>query len=221
MIQESSIKFLKDLKKNNNRDWFEANRSRYEAAKKDFESFIEMLIATLSKTNPALAGLQAKDCVFRIYRDVRFSKNKDPYKTNFGASIKEGGRKSQLCGFYIQIEPQGEWGTFIAGGYWMPESGLLKKIRQEIEYNPEEFSAILQNKSFKKYFKLMEDHQLKKLPKGIDADHPAAAYLKYTSFIVSQDVETASLKDPKFLKECTAAYKAMLPFLNFLNKAND
>jgi len=221
MIKESTLKFLRDLKKNNNREWFAENRTRYEDAKKDFELFIEKLISALAKSDPYLKDLQPKDCVFRIYRDVRFSKNKDPYKTNFGASIKRGGRKSPYCGFYIQIEPQGEWGTFIAGGYWMPESALLKKIRQEIEYNHDEFIKIIENKNFKKHLTLLEDHKLKKLPKGIPADHPAGEYLKYTSFIASQDIDTPQVKDAKIIKACVSAYTAMLPLLNFLNRVND
>ncbi|MBK9401734.1 MAG: DUF2461 domain-containing protein [Bacteroidetes bacterium] len=221
MIKESTLKFLRDLKKNNNREWFEENRSKYEDAKKDFEQFVDELIKALAKSDPPLKDLQAKDCVFRIYRDVRFSKNKDPYKTNFGASIKKGGRRSPYCGFYFQIEPQGEWGTFLAGGYWMPESALLKKIRQEIEYNHEEFIRIIENKTFKKHFALLEDHKLKKLPKGIPADHPAGEYLKYTSFIASRSINSKQLKDPKFIKECEASYKAMLPLINFLNRVND
>lgn len=103
----------------------------------------------------------------------------------------------------------------------MPESALLKKIRQEIEYNHEEFISIIENKTFKKHFALLEDHKLKKLPKGIPADHPAGEYLKYTSFIVSKDLSVSALKDPNFFKECALTYKAMLPFLNFLNRIHD
>src|SRR5436190_1846618 len=142
MLQPSTLKFLKDLRKNNNREWFETNRKRYEIAKGDFEQFVAALIKELTKVNKNFAGLEPKDCVFRIYRDVRFSKDKTPYKSNLSASVKEGGKKSGRCGIYIHIEPDGDWGNMIAGGFWQPEAPLLKSIRQEIEYHTDEFKKI-------------------------------------------------------------------------------
>ncbi|MBK8413382.1 MAG: DUF2461 domain-containing protein [Bacteroidetes bacterium] len=136
MITKRTLDFLKALKKNNNREWFDVNRSKYEEAKADFEKFVETLLPLLSKENSKLKDLKVKDCVFRIYRDVRFSKNKDPYKTNFGAYFVEGGKKSSKAGYYIQIEPGN---SFLAGGCWMPEAPVLKAIRQEIDYNLKDF----------------------------------------------------------------------------------
>ena len=220
MLQNPTIKFLKDLKKNNNREWFDANRPVYDKAKADFDGFVEKLIAALIKTDPRLAGLQVKDCIFRIYRDVRFSKNKDPYKTNFAASVNIGGKKSPNGGFYIHIEPEGGWGSFIGGGYWMPEAPTLKKLRQEVEFNHEEFFKILKDKNFKKHFKEMEVHKLSRVPKGMDPEHPAAEYLKYTSFLVTEELMATDIKSPDLIKKCVSAYKAMLPFLDFLNRVH-
>lgn len=218
MLQTYTLSFLRDLQKNNNRDWFNANRERYEKARADFEAFTGKLIALLQKDEPDFVGLEPKDSLFRIYRDVRFSANKDPYKTNFSASIKKGGRRSPYCGLYVHIEPSGGWGSFVAGGFWMPEAPLLKKIRQEIEYNFEEFEGILKARSFRKYFKGMEEQMLKRYPKGVDPDHPAAVYMKYTSFIASHDIDPAS---KELLKECAGAYRALKPFTDFLNRSRD
>ncbi len=222
MIKESTLGFLRSLQKNNNRAWFEDHRATYEAAKSDFEHLIDDLISSLSKVDKRLEGNSAKDCIFRIYRDVRFSKNKEPYKANFGASIKPGGKKSPSCGFYLHIEPEGGWGSFVGGGYYMPEAPLLRKIRQEIEYNHEEFLKLLKEKNFKKHFGTLEqEHTLTRVPKGFDPDHPAAEFLKYTSFIASEPLTATQLKSKDFIKTCTASYKAMLPFLDFLNRVND
>jgi uncharacterized protein (TIGR02453 family) len=218
MLQPYTLNFLRELKKNNNRDWFNANREGYDKARADFEDFISRLLSLLQKDEPDFAGLEPKDCLFRIYRDVRFSANKDPYKTNFAASIKKGGRRSPYCGLYVHIEPSGGWGSFVAGGFWMPEAPLLKKIRQEIEYNHEEFDSILTSRSFKKYFSGMEEQMLKRFPKGVDPDHPAATYMKYTSFIASHDLDPSS---KTLLKECADAYRALKPFTGFLNRSLD
>ena len=155
--------------------------------------------------------------MFRIYRDVRFSKNKDPYKSNLSASIKEGGKKSSNSGIYIHIEPDGEWGNMIAGGFWQPEAPKLKAIRQEIEYHTDEFKKIINSKEFKKWFDKLDEEKLKNAPKGIDKDHPDVELFKYTSYIVSHplnDITTNAL-----IKDCVGGYKAMRPLLDFLNRA--
>jgi uncharacterized protein (TIGR02453 family) len=220
MLQNTTIQFLKDLRKNNNREWFEINKPRYEKAKDDFAKFIDLLLAELRKTEPGFAGLTSKDCIFRIYRDVRFSKNKEPYKPNFGAAISIGGKKSGKSGLYIHIEPSGKDGSFLAGGNWMPEAPLLKQIRQEIEYNSEEFKGIISNRTFKKWYGEMEEYKLKKAPKGVDPEHPDVELLKYTSFVVSHPVPTDALKTKELMKTCVTGYKTIKPFLDFLNRAD-
>lgn len=218
MLQKSTLDFLKALKKNNNRDWFEKNRSKYELAKNDFEQFINKLIAELGKQDVALKGLEAKKCIFRIYRDVRFSKNKIPYKTNFGAVITEGGRKSDKACFYIQVEPGN---TFIAGGRWMPAPDDLREIRKEIFYNTKKFKKILSEKSFVKYFKKLSDVKLKLPPKGFDKNFPDIELLKYTSYILDTPVKDNVLLSKNIFRSCSEIYKAMLPFLKFLNEATN
>ena len=220
MIQPSTIKFLKDLRKNNDRIWFDKNRERYETAKDDFNQFINELLTALIKIDPTLAGQEPKDCVFRIYRDVRFSKNKDPYKCNFSASIKAGGKKSGSCGLYIQIDPtKVGMGNMIAGGFWMPEAPVLKLLRQEVEYNTDEFKAILHNRTFKKWFNELEENKLKKAPKGVDPEHPDIELLKYTSFVAVYEITDAEVLSKDFVKTCASGFKAMKPLLDFLNRA--
>lgn len=216
MLQLSTISFLKSLKKNNNREWFEKNRGKFELAKEDFEIFVAALLKELVKVNPALSNLKVKDCVFRIYRDVRFSKNKLPYKTNMGAYFVEGGKKSDKAGFYIQLEPGN---SFIAGGNWMPEAPQLKSIRQEIDYNFADFEKILHAKSFKKLFGELSDSRLKTTPKGYDSTNPAIAHLRQTSFTAQMPVDDKIFMSKGLVKKCGSVYESVLPFLKFLNTA--
>ncbi|CAN5580177.1 DUF2461 domain-containing protein [soil metagenome] len=216
MLQKDTVKFLKDLRKNNTREWFAIHKDRYDAAREDYNAFIGKLIVQTSKAEPRLAELEPKNCVFRIYRDVRFSKNKDPYKCNFGASLKVGGKKSGNCGLYFHVEPGR---SFLAAGFWMPEAPELKLLRQEVEYNTEEFKGILKNKNFKKWFGELEDTKLKNAPKGVDPTHPDIELMKYTSYIVSHPIEDKELTSPSLLKACADGHKILIPFIEFLNKA--
>ncbi len=216
MLQLSTLAFLKALKKNNNREWFEKNRGKYELAKEDFETFVAAMLKELTKINPALGNLEVKDCVFRIYRDVRFSKNKVPYKTNMGAYFAEGGKKSDKAGFYIQAEPGS---GFVAGGCWMPQAPQLKAIRQEIDYNFEEFENILSAKPFKKLFSELSDSRLKTTPKGYEAINPAIHHLRQTSFIVEISFDDKDFHNKNLVKNCATIYNTMMPFLKFLNTA--
>jgi uncharacterized protein (TIGR02453 family) len=145
------LEFLKDLAENNNKPWFDENRDKYLIAKKEIESFTIKLIQEFGDTEPSIANLEAKECLFRINRDVRFSKDKSPYKTNFGISLNPGGKKSDLAGYYIHIEP-GK--SFVGGGLWMPMPEQLGKIRQEIDYNLEQFEELIKAQTFKKVFLL-------------------------------------------------------------------
>src|SRR5690606_37986107 len=127
----ATIKFLKDLKKNNNKHWLDAHRKHYDAARKNFEEFLQQLIDKHALQDPTIKEQVAKQCMFRINRDIRFSKDKTPYKTHFAASINMGGKKSVFGGYYVHVEPGG---SFVGGGVWMPQPPELKKIRQEIDY---------------------------------------------------------------------------------------
>src|SRR5689334_15297678 len=159
MLEPQTLKFLKGLTKNNNKPWFDAHRAQYEAGRIDFSNFIQLLIDALQKTDTTITGLTARDCMFRINRDIRFSKDKTPYKTNFGASIKRGGRESIYAGYYFHCAPGA---SFAGGGLWMPEAADLKKLRQEIDYNWDEFQSIIKEKKFRKIFgDLFQEGELK------------------------------------------------------------
>lgn len=211
------LKFLKALSKNNDRGWFEKNKGDYLQAKEEFELFVGKVLEELIKFNPSLAGLNPKKLPFRIYRDVRFSKDKRPYKTNMGAGFSPNGKLVQEPGFYLHIQPGG---SFVAGGIYMPDPANLGKIRQEIDYNGEKLEKILRDKKFKKWFKGFSDFdKLKNMPKGYTKDHPRIEWLKHKTFIVSHAFIDAEVKDKKFLKQITEASRAMKPLNEFLKDA--
>lgn len=213
------LKFLSALAKHNDRVWFEKNKDQYLQAKENFEIFISDFLTELIKFNPALAGLNPKKLPFRIYRDVRFSKDKRPYKTNMGAGISPGGKMMQEPGYYIHIEP-GK--SFIAGGMYMPEPGNLSKIRQEIDYNGDALEKVLKSKTFCKWYDGFDDFdKLKTMPKGYPKDHPRLNWLQHRSFIVSHNFTDKEVKDKKFMKQAIDACKAMKPLNDFLRQAMD
>ena len=212
------LPFLKALKKNNNKEWFDANRKTYEIAKKEMQDFTTATIKELSKSDPSIAHLTYKDCLFRINRDVRFSKDKSPYKTNFGMYICAGGKKSMMAGYYLHIEPGA---SFIGGGLYMPMPEQLGKVRQEIDYNLEDFEKIISSKPFVKHYGGLNegDDKLTRVPKGYEADNPAAEYLKHKSFIVMKPITDKEVLDKKLMPETIKAFQALKPLVNFLNRA--
>jgi uncharacterized protein (TIGR02453 family) len=219
MLQTATLKFLKDLNKNNNKPWFDAHRPVYEAAKTDFAGFVQALIDKHGKKDPSIKTLKAKECVFRINRDVRFSKDKSPYKNNMGASINQGGKKSVFAGYYFHCQP-GD--SFVGGGLWMPMPAELKKIRQEIDYCFDEFKKIITAKKFMAVYgglNLGADISLVKVPQGFEKDNPAADYLKLKSFIAMRKVTEKELGSGELLKIASESFEALQPFINFLNKA--
>jgi len=221
MLQPSTLKFLKDLKKNNNKPWFDAHRNQYDEAKKDFEKFIQSLIDKHSRSDADIKELTAKNCLFRINRDIRFSKDKSPYKTNFGASINRGGKKSAFGGYYFHCEP-GQ--AFVGGGIWQPMPDVIKKIRQEIDYNWDEFRKIITSKKFKSAYGDLyqgEDMKLSKVPQGFEKDSPAAEYLKFRSWIATQPLKDADLTSQNLLKKAQSAFEALQPLVKFLNRTFD
>ncbi len=220
MIHPTTLDFLKKLKSNNNRDWFEKNRLRYDAAKADVETNVESIITSIRQFDPRItADITAKKCLFRIYRDVRFSKDKRPYKNNLGASINPGGKKAIAPGYYFHVEAGG---AFLAGGIWQPPAPELAKIRQEIDYNFDEFNKIVTHKSFRKYFgSLDQDDKLVTCPKGYPKDHPAIDFLKLKSFVVVAELSDKEILSKQFSKTATAVFNAMLPLNKFLQRAID
>lgn len=218
-IDTTTLNFLKQLKNNNNKVWFEKNRKLYEVAKTNFLEFTAEFINGLEKTDPAVKGLDPRKTIFRINRDIRFSKDKSPYKTNMGCAVSKGGKLVSSAGYYFHVEPGA---SFSAGGSYMPMPPQLQAIRQEIDYNFQSFKKIISHKSFQKYFpELDEIEKLKTVPKGYNAGNPAIEYLKHKSFIVSKQYTDKEITAPGFLKDLLASCKAMYPFILFLNNAMD
>lgn len=219
MLQSSTIKFLKDLKKNNNKPWFDAHRNQYEEARKDFAGFIQLVIDKHGSNDPSIKTLVAKDCMFRINRDIRFSKDKTPYKSNFGASINKGGKKSVLAGYYFHLEPGR---SFAGGGVWMPMPDDLKKLRQEIDYNLADFKKIITSKKFKSVYGELDrsaEYVLSRVPKGYEPDNPAAEYLKLKSYITMISMKDVDLTSKDLVKNTVTAFEALKPLIIFLNHA--
>jgi len=219
MLKSSTVKFLKDLSKHNNKPWFDANRQHYENAKSDFASFIQTIIDRHGKKDDSIAHLKAKDCMFRINRDVRFSKDKSPYKNNMGAYINKGGKKSLFGGYYFHCQP-GQ--SFVGGGLWMPMSPELSKVRQEIDYNFDAFKKIIASKKFKAVYKDLSrdaEYILSRVPKGYEADNPAAEYLKLKSFVTMIPIKDAELTSKELSKKVLDAFDALQPLLKFINQS--
>lgn len=214
MIEQSTLDFLSDLSNNNNRDWFNENRTRYESAKQNFAEFLEGLIVEIQKFDPFLQDANAKNTVFRIFRDVRFGKNKDPYKSHFGAAISRGGRKSEYPGYYIHLNPNGD--TFVGGGIYHPQPAVLKSIRQEIEYNTKQFENIISDNEFLKAFKELEGDKLVRPPKGYDKEHPAVEHLKRKDFLMLYHFDANKAVQKNFNKFCIDQFKKMLPLNLYL-----
>jgi uncharacterized protein (TIGR02453 family) len=214
MIKKSTFEFLVALKQNNNREWFQANNSGYSEAKLDFEQFVSALIAEISKFDPPIGVIKPGDCIFRIFRDVRFSKDKSPYKTNFGAYIVQGGKKSGLAGYYFHIDP-GE--CFVAGGIWHPDPETLKKLRKEIFENMDEFLLILNDKEFSKHFDQIYGEKLINPPSGFPADFPHIDILKYKDYNVYKEFPYQELFTKNIIEKAAGLYKIMYPFNRFIN----
>jgi uncharacterized protein (TIGR02453 family) len=220
MLAASTLQFLKKLDKNNNKAWFDENRKQYEAAKLDFANLTGQVITQFGKKEPSIALLQPKECVFRINRDVRFSKNKAPYKNNMGASIKAGGKKSLTAGYYIHLEPGGK--SFVGGGLYMPDAGIVGKIRQEIDYNYAKFLKTVQNKKFVAQYgglDFSEGMSLVREPKGYEKDNPAIAYLKLKSWVATAPLSDTALQDKNLATQLTKAFEYLQPLISFLNEA--
>ena len=212
-MQSSTLQFLRNLEKNNNREWFNENKTLYQEAQQDVISFVEKLMEEMADFDEEIGKLEAKKSVFRIYRDTRFSKDKTPYKTNFGAGLGMG-KGNKVSGYYLHIEP-GK--SFLAGGVYKPEPSVLKTIRQEISAFGDEFKAILEQDEFRNYFRgLSVEDKLKKVPQGFEKDDKMAEYLKLKHFIVTHPISDEQLLSENAVKEFTKIFKAMKPLNDFL-----
>jgi uncharacterized protein (TIGR02453 family) len=211
------LKFLKDIKKNNDREWFEKNKHRYAEAKEQFEALVGSMLEEMIAFDDSLTGLEPKKLVFRIYRDVRFSKDKRPYKTNFGAGFSAAGKGMGKPGYYLQIEPGN---SFAAVGLFQPVPEILAQVRQEIDYNGDKLKKIVNEKKFKTNFeKFWDEDALKSAPKGYAKDHPYAHWLRLKSFVVTHNFTDTEVTDAKFPKQALAILRSGKPLNDFLNEA--
>jgi uncharacterized protein (TIGR02453 family) len=215
-IKKSTIDYLKAISKNNNRDWFLKNKELYNEARGNFESFVQDLLNEITVFEPIMKGLEVKSCVYRFNRDIRFSNDKSPYKTHFGAFMVRGGKKNgdKLAGYYFHIEP-GK--SIIAGGAYMPPAPWLTTIREKIDEDPNGIREIIGNKEFVKYFGKIDGEKLKKAPKGYPTDHPDIELLKLKSYLVFNEVNDDFVVSNTLFNHTIKAFKAMKPFNDFLN----
>ena len=217
MDTDHILSFLSALKTNNNKEWMDAHRGEYLQAKVDFEALVNALLQNLQAIDPGLNGLTAKDCIFRINRDIRFSKDKSPYKHNFGASIAEGGKKSLNAGYYLHIQPGNE--SFVGGGLYMPPGEQLKKIRQESDYNAPELFEIVTTKDFEQAYGRIQGEKLIRAPKGYDPDHPNIEFLKLKSYVALHKLKDDDIQSPQLIENLTHKCQVLKPFIDFLNIA--
>jgi uncharacterized protein (TIGR02453 family) len=215
MLQKSTFSFLKNLKANNDREWFDAHRKEYAAAKENFESLVQEIHELMLPIEPGLNGQDSKANIFRIFRDVRFAKDKSPYKISFGVVFSRGGRKWEGAGYYLHLQP-GE--CFAGGGMWMPPAPLLKSVRQEIDYDLKGFEKIIQQKEFVKLFGELEGDSLQRPPKGYMPDNPAIEYIKMTSITVGHKLKDADLQSASAAKDVVKIFGTMKPLIEFLNR---
>ena len=219
MITKEALQFLDDLIANNNTEWMHANKKRYESYKKAYHDYIASILAEIKPLDKSLEPLEIKNCTFRINRDIRFSKDKSPYKTNMGVWFTQDKNHKNSPGYYIHFE-KGK--SFIAGGVWCPEPNELKKIRKEIEFFHDDLEKIVNDKTFKKEFGTLtrdENNMLKKAPKDFDPNHPAIEFLKMKSYTASQKIDDALFTSPDFSKKIAQKLIALKPMNDFLKRA--
>ncbi len=210
-----SFEFLTTLSQNNNREWYHANKSIYNDAKLEFEHITEILLHEVSKFDKDITGLVPKDCIFRIFRDVRFSANKLPYKTNFGTFLTRGGKKAGFAGYYLHIEPEN---SFIAGGIYMPPSPVLKEIRKDIFEHIEEFKEIIHSPQLSDNFEPMSGDKLKNPPRGFPKEFPDVELLKFKSYGFSKMKTDKEMMADTMLEEIVSSFRLLYPFIRFLNE---
>lgn len=212
---EPVLTFLDDLGENNNKAWFDRNRPRYEQARALFEELVQEFIFSMSKVHD-LGSLSARDCVFRINRDIRFSKDKSPYKTNFAAEIAPGGKNSATLGYYVHFAPHDA--SIIAGGVYMPSSGQLAKFREAIAKDAAPFKRITKDRDFRKYFGAVEGEKLSTAPQGFSRDHPEIELLRLKQVLVVHHFSDKQVIARTFPAEAVRVMKAMTPFNDYLNR---
>ncbi len=210
------IEFLTELNENNNKDWFDLNRKRYNELRNYFIELTSELIAAIGLFDPSVAFLDPKKCIFRINRDIRFSKDKNPYKTNFGAYIVPGGKKSGNAGYYLHFEPDN---SFVAGGVHCPENDVLSKVRWSIYENVDDFMDIVSEEEFEKTFGELQGEKLKNPPRGFDKDFTQLDYLKFKEYTVIRNITNKELFSTDFVENIVDLFYKMTKFNGFINSA--
>ncbi|MDI5895476.1 DUF2461 domain-containing protein [Flavobacterium algoritolerans] len=219
MLSKDTLQFLDDLKANNNRDWFLENKKRYEAVKKDYQQLVGDFLDAMKPLDPSLEMLEVKNCIFRINRDIRFSKDKTPYKSHLGVWLSSGAKGMNRSGYYLHLE---KGASFIAGGLYCPEAPDLKKMRKEIAYFHDDLEAILNEKNFKREFKDFDRNEkdtLKNPPRGYEKEHPAIEFLKLKSFECSQRIDVSEVTKKDFVATMSKKLIALKPLNDFINRA--
>ena len=212
-----TLQFLTDLKNNNQRDWFYTHKQNYDKVRKNYEEFANVLLENLKLFDHTLRDLEVKQCLFRIYRDVRFSPNKEPYKTHFGVYFsKNGGKNSNFAGYYFHLDPEE---SFFGGGIYMPLPEYLKTIRKEIYYQIDEFKAIMNATAFKEYYPegIEEIEKLKKVPVGFPIEFPEIELLKNKHFFTSHYFKPQDALKEDFVNFVSIGFKAVKPLVDFIN----
>jgi uncharacterized protein (TIGR02453 family) len=213
IIPESSLDFLHQLKTNNNKSWFEANKPKYLVELNHIETFAGVLLQELSKTD-VLETHSGKKSVYRIYRDIRFSKDKTPFKTFWGGSFTRA-TAARRGGYYFHIE---KGNSFLAGGFWGPNASDLKRVRSEFAQDPQSIQKILSSKSFVSTFGSLQGEQLKTAPKGYDVNHPAIELLRYKQFLIIKRFTDDEVLSPLFLKQALETFQNMRPFFDYMSE---
>jgi len=215
-IEKSTLTFLTDLYRHNERDWFIKNRKRYDDARSNFESFVQALINRITEFDPVIRGLEVNHCTYRINRDIRFSNDKTLYKTYLGAYIVRGGKKNgdKYAGYYFHVEPGN---SMIAGGAYMPPKPWLSAIREKIDEVGKELDEIISREDFIYYFTKIEGDKLKTAPKGYPKDHPYIELLKLKSFLAASRISDAAVTSRHCFNYVIGACRAIKPFNDFFN----
>lgn len=216
MPTQHTLQFLKNLEENNNREWFQAHRQDYEMAKASFEKLCEEILSGLCKVQVDLANTKVKDCIFRINRDIRFSKDKSPYKKFFSAAFGPGGRSSGRIDFFLQIQPDNQ--STLGGGMWEPTAAHLASFRQEIDYNPEHLKGIIEDEKFKAYYPGIWGEKVKNMPKGYSADHPDIELLKYKQLFFYHKFTDKEVLTKDFGQEVIKGCLILKPYLDYQNE---
>ena len=212
-IHKASLDFLKDMAKHNDRDWFNNNKNRYTAAHENMAAFADDLLAEMNK-HDNIETESGKKSMYRIYRDVRFSKEKIPFNTHWSGGFRRA-TKQLRGGYYFHIQPGG---SFVAGGFWGPNPADLQRIRQDIDANYTDLEKILAGKSLKSTFGEMRGDKVISAPRGYAKDHPGIDLLRYKQFILRHDFTDAEVLSPSFAKAASDTYKKMRPFLNYMSE---